>query len=73
MFATMTSDEVLEILQSMEDDAAMHTTDAYSPNTDRYPDNRIPFKDIHMNYLSSHKNVDPKNYLSNLRLMVAHR
>lgn len=73
MFATLTADEVLTLLKDMEDDSKLITKDAYSPNAELYPDGRIPFVDIHMTYLKTHKNVDPKNYLSNLRLMIKSR
>lgn len=73
MFATMTRDEVLVELNTMENDPGMVTKHAYSPNTELWPDNRIPFVEVHLAYLKSHKNVDPKNYLSNLRLMIKNR
>lgn len=73
MFATMTKEEVLDALTKMQDDPTMLTADAYSPNTTLWPDNRIPFADIHLAYLATHKNVDPRNYLSNLRLMIKNR
>lgn len=73
MFATMSATEVFDKLQDMELDSNLITKDAYSPNAELYPDGRIPFVDIHMSYLKSHKNVDPKNYLSNLRLMITSR
>jgi hypothetical protein len=73
MSDTKTADEVLILLKDMEKDSTLITKDAYSPNTALYPDNRIPFVDIHMAYLKSHKHVDPINYLSNLRLMIKDR
>lgn len=73
MFANMTIDEALATLEEMEQDTKFITKDGYSPDAIRYPDNRIPFVDVHMNYLKSHKHVDPKNYLSNLRLMISSR
>lgn len=70
MFTMMTAEEVLVALKDMEQDSTLITKDAYSPNAELYPDGRIPFVDIHMAYLKSHKHVDPRNYLSNLRLMI---
>lgn len=73
MFDSMTADEVMTMLRSMEDDSKLITKDAYSPNAELYPDGRIPFADIHLSYLKSHKHVNPKHYLSNLRLMITAR
>ncbi|PLS80555.1 hypothetical protein CYG49_04780 [Candidatus Saccharibacteria bacterium] len=73
MFEPLTADDILTQLQNMELDSKLITKDAYSPNAELYPDGRIPFIDIHLNYLRTHKHVDPKNYLSNLRLMITPR
>lgn len=70
MIDTKMADESLIILQDMERDPSLITKDAYTPNVALYPDGRMPFVDIHMAYLKSHKQVDPKHYLSNLRLMI---
>ena len=67
---SMTPDEVLAKLESMLADPNMITLDAYSPDTENYPDNRISFIDLHLRYLRSHKNVDPTQYISNLSLMI---
>jgi hypothetical protein len=61
---------VLAELNSMLEDPAFITTDAYSPDSANYPDNRISFVDQHLRYLRTHKKVDPVQYLSNLRLMI---
>lgn len=67
---TMSLAEVREVLEAMQNDPTMITDSAYSPDTEKWPDNRIPFVEIHMAYLKSHKHVDPEHYLSNLRLMI---
>lgn len=59
-----------QMLQSMEADAGFNTTGGYSADTSTYPDNKIPFVDKHMKYLSEHQAVDLQHYLSNLRLMT---
>jgi hypothetical protein len=69
----MTLDEIIAKLQTMLDNPLMNTNDAYSPDTERYPDNRIPFIDIHLKYLGSHKTVDPEQYISNLELKIRKR
>jgi hypothetical protein len=62
--------EVHEELEEMERDSAFNTESSFSPNVDLYPDNRMPFVDKHMQYLMSHRGIDPNQYLSNLRLMT---
>lgn len=57
-------------LALMVENNAYNTQPSFSANTERYPDNRIPFIDKHMNYLMSHKGIDSHQYISNLRLMT---
>lgn len=66
----ITSDEVSTKLNELLADPNMITVDAYSPDTESFPDNRISFVDQHLRYLRLHKNVDPAMYLSNLELMI---
>lgn len=70
---SMTPDEVLTKLESMLTDPNMITRDAYSPDSESYPDGRISFVDQHLRYLKAHKNVDPTQYISNLELMIKKR
>jgi hypothetical protein len=60
----------LDALTRMSEDAAYNTPDSYSANTELYPNNVIPFVDKHMAYLRDHANTDPRQYISNLRLMT---
>jgi hypothetical protein len=62
--------EVIEALHSMELDSTYKTDSGYSSNEDLYPDNNIPFIEKHVHYLREHRNVNPEQYLSNLRLMT---
>lgn len=73
MFAIMTEQEAIDELNGLVKDPTMITKSGFHPNTELWPDNRIPFVDLHLAYLKTHKNVDPKNYLSNLRLMIKNR
>ena len=51
-----------------------HTTESgYHVNEELHPDNKISFVEKHMEYLSTHPNVNPSYYLSNLRLMTSAR
>ena len=69
----ITQDEVAARLNELLADPNMITLDAYSPDTESFPDNRISFVDQHLRYLRTHKNVDPANYLSNLELLIKKR
>jgi hypothetical protein len=51
----------------------MNTKGAYSPAATMWPDNHLPFREVHLLYLRTHKQVDPTNYLSNLELMIKKR
>lgn len=62
--------EVELILRKMAVDDAYNTDSSYSANSILYPDNLIPFVDKHMNYLLTHPAIDPRHYISNLRLMT---
>lgn len=69
-YDTAEGEETREALRLMEADKAYRTESDYSTNSEKYPDNRIPFIDKHMKYLSEHQSVNLKHYLSNLRLMT---
>jgi hypothetical protein len=66
----LTLDEITTKLTELQDDPNMRTKDAYSPSATEWPDNRMPFVEIHLAYLRAHKQVNPSHYLSNLRLMI---
>ena len=66
----MTLDEIEAELQAHEEDPTMNTVGRYSPSANEWPDNILPFRHIHLDYLKKHKAVDPAHYLSNLRLMI---
>jgi hypothetical protein len=69
----MSPAEVIQSLTSLQDDPNMKTEDKYSPDAVDWPDNRLPFVEIHLAYLKAHKNVNPEHYISNLRLMIKKR
>lgn len=63
--------KVKERLEAMENDSLLHNVKStYNANTEIYPNNQMPFRDKHYNYLLKHPDVDPDQYLSNLRLML---
>ena len=62
--------EAKTVLLQMEADPAFVTESAYRANIERWPKNRIPFIDIHMEYLNAHPQISTKDYISNLRLKL---
>lgn len=69
----MTVEEVTSKLQSLQDDPGMQTSSKYSPTAPEWPGNQLPFVEIHLAYLRSHKTVNPVHYISNLELMIKKR
>ena len=67
------TDAIMEELQSMLDDPNMITLDGYTPDGENYPTHRISFVEQHVRYLRAHKNVNPDQYISNLKLMIKKR
>lgn len=62
--------EVVKSLMEMVESPAYNTDSTYSANGEKYPDNKIPFVDKHINYLMTHPSINPSHYLANLRLMT---
>lgn len=66
----MEETEILDALRSLEKDPAFVTKSAYRANAELWPNNRISFVDCHLIYLKAHPMLDPRHYLSNLKLML---
>lgn len=66
----MTLAEAKVKLRSFEDNPRMNTVGRYSPTACEWPDNILPFSEIHLAYLRKNKAVNPLHYLSNLELMI---
>lgn len=62
--------EIEQILNDMTTNALYNTNASYSANSNSYPNNLIPFTEKHMQYLNTHPNVNPRHYISNLRLVT---
>jgi hypothetical protein len=73
MSPVMTLDEITGKLEQMQSDPSMVTKSIYSPNATEYPDNQLPFVEIHLAYLRKHHGVNPSHYLSNLQIMIKQR
>ena len=63
-------DETKSALDLMDNNSAYNTLPSFSANTERYPNNLIPFTEKHIQYLLSHKNINLQHYLANLRLIT---
>lgn len=70
MKSYMKESEIITELQALVQDDSYHTEPGHSIDTITYPDNNVPFIESHIGYLHKHPQVDPKHYLSNLRLML---
>lgn len=62
--------QVMEQLRTMEGDAAFNTTAQYSGNTEKHPNNQITFTEKHMDHLKKFPNINPDQYILNLKLMT---
>jgi hypothetical protein len=60
----------LDALKQMEADTRYNTPTKYSPDTRQYPTNEISFSSLHLTYLRKYPDVDPEQYLQNLRLIT---
>lgn len=69
----MTIDEVTARLEQLQADPTMAAKSIYSPTAVDYPDNQLPFVQVHLAYLKKHRNVNPAHYLSNLEIMIKQR
>jgi len=69
----MSLEEITEKLKSLEEDMTMVTESTYSPNANDYPNNRLPFVEVHLAYLRKNKQVNPAQYISNLEIMIKKR
>lgn len=66
-------DSVREKLEAMEHNPQLNTQSSYSSNASLYPDGQRPFVQKHIDYLLDHPQLNPDQYLANLRLMLKKR
>jgi hypothetical protein len=64
---------VREKLEAIAADATYNTPSSYSPDSQHYPNNQIPFVDRHVEYLLNHPKLDSAQYLANLRMKIRSR
>lgn len=66
----MSEEEVRSALSVMLSDVSLRTDPGYTEDEVLYPDHQAPFIEKHISYLKGHPKVNPKDYLSNLRIMI---
>ena len=71
--AILDIDTITKRLESFQANPKMVTKSIYSPGATEYPDNQLPFVQVHLGYLKKHKNVNAAQYLSNLEIMIRQR
>jgi hypothetical protein len=69
----MSVEEITTKLETWQSDPKMVTKGAYSPAAVDYPDNQLPYVQVHLSYLRKHRQVNPTQYLSNLEIMIRQR
>lgn len=57
-------------LREMAVNSSYNTASTYTPNTLKYPTNIISFVDRHIDYLSTHPNLEASKYIANIKLMT---
>lgn len=62
--------EILVVLRAMEEDTAYNTPARYSSNTALYPNNSITFSAQHLTYMRRFPDLDPRQYIQNLKLIT---
>lgn len=70
LIGTEEGSRIEDELRRMERSEAFNTEASYSANVVVYANHQMPFKDKHLTYLNSNPQVDPQQYLANLRLMT---
>jgi hypothetical protein len=66
----MSDEEVVVTLKNMETNPYLVTKSVYKGNAELWPDHKMSFVEYHVEYLRVHPNLDSKQYLANLRLML---
>jgi hypothetical protein len=69
-FSIVAEEDVRALLLEMEGDARYNTASRYVADSEKYPDNVITFSEQHLEHLRKFPDVNPHQYISNLRLMT---
>lgn len=68
-FDTEAGKAIKELLLFIDASDDYYSSPSYSPNTETYGDNLIPFVEKHMAYIRSHPSVNAMQYVSNLKIV----
>jgi hypothetical protein len=66
----ITEEEVKIALEKMVKDPCMITKPGFRANKELWPNQKIPFVQMHLEYLKKRPQINPEHYLSNLKLMI---
>lgn len=69
-FGTLSEEEVLALLLEMEENVEYNTKSRYAADSEKYPGNVITFSQQHLGHLKKFPDVDPHQYIMNLKLMT---
>jgi hypothetical protein len=69
-FSLASETEVFSLLTDMEKDSRYNTQTRYIADTAKYPTNIITFAEQHLEHLRKFPDVNPYQYISNLKLMT---
>ena len=60
--------KIADKLSLLVGNSSYNTTSTYTSNAEKYPDNILPFVDKHIDYLHKHPNINPEQYIANLKM-----
>lgn len=66
----VSQEEIISSLGSLQASALYLTQSVRRYNTDKWPNNQMSFVEFHMSYLKAHPLLDPRQYVSNLKLIL---
>lgn len=66
----VSEDEITTALRSLQRSSLYLTEPTYRGNAEKWPNNQMSFIDFHLSYLKIHPTLDPRQYISNLKLIL---
>ncbi len=62
--------EIVTELKNLQNSKLYLTEPTYRGNAEKWPNNQISFIDFHLAYLKLHPSLNPRHYISNLKLTL---
>ncbi len=62
--------EIVNELKALQTSKLYLTEPIYRGNAEKWPGNQISFIDFHLAYLKFHPSLNPRHYISNLKLTL---